>query len=152
MKIELKNVKYAAFASEETSCFSATVYIDGVKAGTVSNEGRGGPDRLEPRALFERINAYAATLPPIDVSEFHSDGQHTMPQSSETLIGNILNAYLTRKDLMRLCSKKVLFRIPGETYEEGEYRTLKVQFSPAVKAQLVAKYGPSVEILNETLQ
>src|SRR3546814_21105562 len=27
MKIELKNVKYAAFASAETNCFQATVYI-----------------------------------------------------------------------------------------------------------------------------
>jgi hypothetical protein len=44
MKVELKNVKYSAFASQETHCFEATVYIDGKRVGTVSNEGYGGPD------------------------------------------------------------------------------------------------------------
>ena len=29
MKIEIKHVKYSQFASRETNCFEATVYIDG---------------------------------------------------------------------------------------------------------------------------
>lgn len=152
MKIELKNVKHAAFASEETNCFSATVYVDGVKAGTVSNDGHGGPDRLEPRALAEKINAYAATLPPSDVSDMYDDGQvHTMPQCAETLIGEILNNCLERKELKRLCARKVLFRKPGEIYQKGEYNTLNCRFSPQAKQQLVAKYGEKVEIMNEVL-
>ena len=46
MKIDLKNLKFAEFASQETNCFSATVYIDGVKATTISNDGHGGPNRV----------------------------------------------------------------------------------------------------------
>jgi hypothetical protein len=46
-KIELKNLKYAAFASEETSCFEATVYVDGKRFCIASNEGRGGCDSYE---------------------------------------------------------------------------------------------------------
>jgi hypothetical protein len=42
MQITLKNFKHAAFASQETYCFQATVYVDGIKVGVASNEGHGG--------------------------------------------------------------------------------------------------------------
>lgn len=46
-KIILKNLKYAAFASEETSCFSATVYCDGKRLCTARNDGHGGCDSYD---------------------------------------------------------------------------------------------------------
>ena len=42
MLITLKNIKVHPDMSEETHCFSATIYVDGKKAGFVKNEGRGG--------------------------------------------------------------------------------------------------------------
>jgi len=42
MKLELKNVKHAEFASQETHCFEAKLYVDGVFSAQISNEGRGG--------------------------------------------------------------------------------------------------------------
>lgn len=47
IKITLKNLKYAAFASEETSCFSATVYCDGKRLCTARNDGHGGCDSYD---------------------------------------------------------------------------------------------------------
>lgn len=47
-RIQLKNVKYAAFASEETHCYDASVYFDGKKVGTVKNDGHGGCDYQYP--------------------------------------------------------------------------------------------------------
>ena len=47
-KIELKNIKYAAFASEETHCYEATLYVNGKRFAHVSNDGHGGCDRQEP--------------------------------------------------------------------------------------------------------
>jgi hypothetical protein len=44
MKITLKSIKYAAFASEETNAYSATLCVDGKKIGTVSNQGHGACD------------------------------------------------------------------------------------------------------------
>ena len=44
MKIELKNVKFCEWASQETNCFSAIVYADGEPIFTVENDGRGGAD------------------------------------------------------------------------------------------------------------
>lgn len=150
MKIELKNIKFAAFATEETHCFNATVYLDGTRSGTVSNEGHGGPNRYEPFALEKTIDAYAKTLPPIDTSDMYDDGKvHTMESSADILIGNLMNSWLVDRDLKRHCSKKVLFKIPGETYKPGEYNTVKGKFTPEVKAYLVNKYGKDVEILNE---
>ncbi len=40
--ITLKNFKHAAFASQETLCFEATVCIEGKKAGHARNDGCGG--------------------------------------------------------------------------------------------------------------
>jgi hypothetical protein len=71
--LELRGVKHAAFASEETACYRATLYVDGAKFCEVSNDGHGGPDNhypvkggVAPRdltdALFElakRINPQA---------------------------------------------------------------------------------------------
>ena len=52
MKLELKNVKHAAFASQETHCFEATLYVDGKRFATVSNEGHGGCNYEYPIAPF----------------------------------------------------------------------------------------------------
>lgn len=67
MKIELRNVRHAAFASQETECFTASVWIDGRREGTVENSGAGGPMMFHPFALEERLEAHAATLPGVEV-------------------------------------------------------------------------------------
>lgn len=46
--LELRNVKYAEFASEETACYQATLYVDGRKFCEVSNDGHGGCDDYFP--------------------------------------------------------------------------------------------------------
>lgn len=119
--IELKNIQTAAFASEETHCYEASLYVDGVKWGTVSNEGHGGPDLFygfggktyeDIKALDERIKA---TFPKVDVSHFYGDGEkHEMDQSLEVLCGELVNDHLMARTLKRDLSKKVLFTKPGE--------------------------------------
>lgn len=145
MKIELKNVKHAAFASQETDCFQASVYIDGARAGEVSNEGHGGPNRYEPWALQTRINEYAKTLPSV-----HYHGMD-LPQDADTLIGDALNAHLQHKANVRLCKGKTVARLPGQTYKEGEWSVFKAVFSPEVKAKIIAKHGEGVVFLNEQI-
>ncbi len=49
-KITLKNFKHAEFASHETTCFEATVYVDGKIFCMASDEGQGGEVSLEPHA------------------------------------------------------------------------------------------------------
>ena len=47
-RITLKNLKHAQFASLETHCFNATIYLDGERAFKASNEGSGGPNEYFP--------------------------------------------------------------------------------------------------------
>lgn len=42
MKVELKSIKVHKDMSEETTCFSADIFVDGRKAGYCKNNGRGG--------------------------------------------------------------------------------------------------------------
>jgi len=56
MKIELKNIKHAEFASQETNCYEATIYINGKREGLVSNDGQGGCDNVTPWQLAREID------------------------------------------------------------------------------------------------
>jgi len=153
MNIQLKNIKHSEFASHETHCFQATIYIDGKKVGTVENDGQGGCDNVHPHAVAELINEWAKTLPP-KVCNFidpKTNESCVMPQDCEIICNDLLNQYLTQRSLKRLCAKKVLFRKPNETYSKGEYNTIARPYNKESKDYLVQKYGPAVEILNEQI-
>ena len=121
MDIKLKNVKYIASMSEETHCFTASVYIDGVKAGEVSNRGHGGPNEFRPDAVRETIDAYAKTLPPIKCSFKDKDGKDVeMDVCSEIIIGDLMNDHLAEKDLKRIITTRIAFTRVGE---KGVYET-----------------------------
>lgn len=111
MEIEIKNVKYAEWASEETSCFSATVYIDGKKAGTARNEGTGAPNLYEPYELEQRLEAHAKTFPPTPYT-FISGGEevtHMLPQSADGIIEDLLMQHLYARDLKRHLKDRIVF-------------------------------------------
>ncbi len=44
--IELKSIQVSQFASQETNCYTASLFVDGARWGTVGNEGRGGSDHF----------------------------------------------------------------------------------------------------------
>ena len=91
MKLELKNIKYAVFASQETSCYAATIWVDDKKVGTVENNGCGGCDIIRPHAVEQRINEWVA------------------PETAETIFGELLLAWLQERDLKRLLARRILF-------------------------------------------
>ena len=109
MKIELKNIKYAAFASQETSCYEATIYIDGKKVGTVENNGHGGCDHIHPHAVAQRINEWAA------------------PYDAETIFGELLLGWLHERDLKRLLARRILFRREGKLMETNAYSAIELK-------------------------
>lgn len=114
MKIELKNIKVMNSLSEETVCFSASIYVDGKKAGQASNRGHGGNTdyRFTDRELEKRFEEYAKSLPS---KVFHIDDFGTeleifpanietnkdyfvMCMDGEHLIDNLLNEWMKRDD------------------------------------------------------
>jgi hypothetical protein len=111
-KIELRNVKHAAFASEETPCFEAAVYIDGQKAGTVSNDGHGGSCMYHPWAMHDRIEAFAKTLP-AEVTEYDDPQDRSrklvFQPDADTVIMRALDEFLLSRDLKRDLTKRVIF-------------------------------------------
>lgn len=122
MKIELRNVKHAVFASHETPCMSASIYIDGKKAGEVSNDGCGGPYDFSNFETERRLNEYGASLPPL-TGRYGSSRSETgfetfeMKQNAETLICDAFSAWALVKEYKRLTSRRILFVRDGKIYE-----------------------------------
>lgn len=131
-RIQLKNVKYAAFNSHETHCYEASVYFDGKKVGHVSNEGHGGCDYQHPsdKDGWAKMEAYIETLP--DIVTDWDDPQDpskkfTMKQSLEHVCNDLVNDYLTGRDLKRLLSKRVVYRnTNGTVMQTGTARNKTV--------------------------
>ncbi len=134
MEVQLRNVKYAEFASEETLCFEASVCIDGHREGTASNDGRGGATMIWPPSLGARLNAYAATLPPFRMPHDHPDKPGMpwdMPRDADMLLADLLQQWLVRRDLKRALAKRVVF-VTGD----GSVRETRTLTPAALQAQL----------------
>lgn len=109
MKIELRNIKVCEFASEETTCFEATIYVDGQKRGDAHNDGKGGCTFINPPSLVDEMNAYAKTLPEkaysFDMGEGHPK---TYKQDAEGIVDDLVTEFLIKKDLKRDMRNNVL--------------------------------------------
>jgi|MDSZ01.2.fsa_nt_gb hypothetical protein len=70
MKIELRSIKSHSSLSEETNAFSATLYVNDVKSGFVSNDGRGGNNRIEltNNSLLKPMMEWARAQPAVKFS------------------------------------------------------------------------------------
>lgn len=75
--LSLKNIKTYPRLSEETTCFSASLYLNGKKVADLSNRGCGGcdnqyfTDRDAERAIFEWFKAQPLIEWQTDGGSFH---------------------------------------------------------------------------------
>lgn len=123
MKIELKKVHYSKALSQETSAFTAEIWVDGKKRGDARNDGHGGMTLVNPPTLAREIDAYARTLPPLPPS----DGiPMELPMDSDILLGDLLNEHLLAKDLKSALKRKVLF-----TMDDGKLYQVKAGTRPS---------------------
>lgn len=153
MLLELKNIKHAAFASEETQCYEAAVYIDGKMTFHVSNSGRGGSDLVHPveasaegwREKLDEVNAFLAkTCEPMTFEET-SGKVHTIQCDLEIWCGEQLEKHLTTKDLKRALNRAILLQTT-----EG-LRELSLKRAKITRAQgidYVKSKFPTAIILN----
>jgi len=110
MKIELKSIKHSKFASEETQCYEASLYVDGKKIGVVKNDGHGGSDYFYgDNAAFKAANAWAKTLP-VEVVDLGNGKTFDLEQDVEMICHKILEAHLTSKELKTLLRRNVMFK------------------------------------------
>lgn len=110
MKLELKNVKIHPDMSEETTCFSANLYINGEKAAYCKNAGYGGATDIDfdNRETMLAFNEYCEANP--IVQEFN--GKEYTFDSMEVRIDELLVEYQCNKDLQKwqknkLCLHKI---------------------------------------------
>ena len=114
MKLELKNIKHSGWASEETYCYQASLYVDGKPVAFVSNDGHGGSDRRSPhssfkgdyRAVMAEVHEYFTTLPVIPTPLF----EQGFTQELESWCFDQVNDWLTARELKRKLKKEFLFQ------------------------------------------
>lgn len=115
MEITLKNVKHMPSMSEETECFTATVYVDGKKFCTVANEGHGG-DTYSRDADYDKVHELMLQINPNCVRKYddvnkdekldwpYPDNWYTFASMTsasvfECAVGDALTKFLIDKDI-----------------------------------------------------
>ena len=107
MKIELKKIKVYDRMSEETTAFTADVYINGKNVGTAKNDGHGGETDLQfyhaqgspLRKLCDEAEVWARTLP--DRIIMLGDGQHSIKVELVDLIDDQVDEFLKNKEVAK---------------------------------------------------
>ena len=120
MKLELKNIKHTAWASEETHCYQASLYVNGKPIAVVSNDGCGGADRVKIhgnfslsshdfvtyREILSDVEEHFKSLPNIP-SEWCADG---LPQKLEYWCAEQIDDWLSARELKSKLRKEFLFQ------------------------------------------
>ena len=124
-RITLKSIKYTAWASQETHCFQAVIYLDGKRALNVENDGRGACNnywgikdqtKSEELEMLTKCTKYGADF----IKEnrdltMEVDGEtidmSDMPESEllDWLIADLVNEHLCLKEMKRCLKKKIFF-------------------------------------------
>jgi len=115
MKIELKALKYSDFASQETHCFHANIYIDGKMKGTADNDGRGGMTTIRPWQLHNEIKLHTDKIPPRIVK--YGDTEMSLDTSPDSYIDELVTLALHEKDLKRAMKTRILFTRENQVFE-----------------------------------
>ncbi len=115
MKIELKSIKYATIASEETACYLAALWVDDVTIGYVSNDDHGCCDNFYGyQKAFTAADLWCrANLPTREYTKEKVGFDTTHQQDLESVCSDLLKDHLTAKDLAKVLSSKALFHVSG---------------------------------------
>jgi hypothetical protein len=127
MKIELKKLKISLPHSEETICFVADVYVNGVRVAYASNDGHGGNTYyqadLKHIGLLEQAEQYALTLPSIKY------GSLEITMDLEKVIDDLVMAKLKsdedkkyQKRLEKDLAHNICWGIPNGSYRMVGYK------------------------------
>lgn len=97
MKLELKKVKVIPEMSEETTCFHATLYVNGKKAADCSNTGTGGMTdvRFYDTAVRDAVITYCNEHPVVNVYR----GKKMVFHGVDIRVDELLVEHLMKKDL-----------------------------------------------------
>lgn len=159
MKIEIRNLKIARSLSEETTAYTADIYVDGVKSFAASNHGTGGCDMYHryPTAKVDEaaVNAWLATnVAPDGPYEADPaqrgawDTGHTC--DLEVFVGRHIETAERETDRKRIAKKfdGMLSKSVAALRPDGAFVTFKAAPTPANIAA-VRKAKPDFVVLND---
>ena len=153
MKIELKALKYSDFASQETHCFQANIYIDGKMRGWAANDGRGGMTNIQPNDLWAEIKQHTDKIPPTVYK--YGDQEMSLEASPDSYIDELVTLALHEKDLKRAMKSKILFTQENQVFETKKLTAAQLaaslanaQLKEKLKADKVLNLLPMGEALN----
>ena len=160
MKLELKKLQYSEFASHETHCFQADIWVDGKKTLFAENDGRGGPNHYAD-ACTDSPRPHAEILLLIDkIVDEHkgelkaaygdwvkygiTDEGGSNSTLMDTLISMMIERKLNEKDLKKDLSKYILF-----INEAGELMQVKTTTRSPTEIERIRQRENCTVILNE---
>lgn len=145
MRIELINVEIFEKMSQETTAFTADLYINNIKAGHARNDGIGGATYYQaynPKGqdLIRSAESYCNLLPPM-VFGPHRPGDRpiTVPMSLDKHVDNLISKFLFEKDMKH----GIVF---GKSY--NQYSVMR--FNHAIDNML--KNPDGVEFLKQVIE
>jgi hypothetical protein len=132
MNITIKNVKHSEFASQETNCFEATVYLNGIKSFIASNDGQGGCSRYESvkdRSYqdIEEAKAWVSSLPAVE-TEFG-----TFDDDLDFYISRLVEREISKRQLKAIMRKNVVY------YDVKEDELMKAIRIAGISAKSILK-------------
>lgn len=146
IQIELKNIRLNERLSQETPCYSASLYADGVFIAEVGNEGHGGPDRVlryaagKGRADFDEVERRVkAEHPPIQF-----EGYDPLPTDLDVVCQTIVWDSAAERALRTKLRTYAVFAEGGRIKLLGGKR-----WPVADSVAVVRKKYPTAPILNE---
>lgn len=141
--VELKNVKIAKHLSEETTAFTASVWLNGRRVGTARNDGRGGATELRVGERHDDVvDACVAHPEAADIAE----DRYRRGRAVDVVIGALVEAVMETRYLKRRCRTKTL--VITEDTKPGEVLEFNLAYSLRTAAQIRERYDV-VEIVNE---
>jgi hypothetical protein len=153
-RVTIKNLKTMSSLSEETLCFTATVYVDGKKFAQASNRGHGGCTDFSPvrgGPDFSKIRAveveFGKALPPMVL-----DGKE-YPNSLENVVDELTCKMFDEQEQMKLVRRELNKFVLVEDKATGTLKcwTRKhkgADITDRIFAHVEAKY-PGFAVLNK---
>lgn len=154
-RLQMKNIKHSEFASHETYCYEASVYLDGKAFALVSNDGRGGCDSQYSHNNYKGENFYQdlrkleeefKSLPKTNPCKYFPEG---IEQTFEGWCHEQVMEHLLAKDLKKLLKRCVVAQIKeNDELKVVQWNKPKAKPDWLMKEQIKQEF-PEVKILND---
>jgi hypothetical protein len=156
--LSLKNIKVNG--GQETTQFTASIYLGKKKIGEVSNAGVGGCNRYDFKTPEDRNIFYKAIederagefSPMTRISHWVYETHMQRYPELYTVAGrdadSIIDCLMDAAQITKHFSKKTLFVVQGED-EPGCYRMINKLPSESIRETLVSRFCDRVIILND---